>query len=203
MEHVAQEFNGLEPNFAGGPQTVGLGHSSNETACSSAQLTAANGNRVNLPNSSGLSRTGQVTGISHAGNSVSIPSNLCAVSSILPLVRSSVTGVPAHVSGDLNTTIIGLGDDGGHGGGWAPLVALKKVLRGILKYLGVLWLFGQLPDLLKEILGSFLKDNEGVLMNLDQEQPTLLFFEGGRRSLICQCCGGATKFNQFEAHSNF
>ena len=37
--------------------------------------------------------------------------------------------------------------DGGYGGGWVPLAALKKVLRGILKYLRVLWLFSQLPDL--------------------------------------------------------
>jgi mediator of RNA polymerase II transcription subunit 14 len=96
----------------------------------------------------------------------------------LPIRRSPGVGVPAHVRGELNTAIIGLGDDGGYGGGWVPLVALKKVLRGILKYLGVLWLFAQLPGLLKEILGSILKENEGALLNLDQEQPALRFFVG-------------------------
>lgn len=67
---------------------------------------------------------------------------------------------------------------GSYGGGSVPLVALKKVLRGIRKYLRVLWLFAQLPHLLKEILGSILNDNEGALLNLDQEQPTVRFFVG-------------------------
>jgi mediator of RNA polymerase II transcription subunit 14 len=62
--------------------------------------------------------------------------------------------------------------DGGYGGCWVPLAALKKVLRGIL------WLFAQLPELLKEILGSILKDNEGSLLNFDQEQPALRFYVG-------------------------
>ncbi|KAK1417865.1 hypothetical protein QVD17_26999 [Tagetes erecta] len=73
-----------------------------------------------------------------------------------PLVRRAPgTVIPAHLRGELNTAIIGLGDDGGYGGGWVPLVALKKVLRGILK------------------------DNEGALLNLDPEQPALRFFVGG------------------------
>ena len=98
-------------------------------------------------------------------------------------VQRPGTGVPFRVSpvqlrGELNTTFIGLGDDGGYGGSWVPLAALKKVLRGILKYLGVLWLFAQLPELLKEILGSIFKENEGGLLNLDQEQPALRFFVG-------------------------
>ncbi|GAB4836004.1 Mediator of RNA polymerase II transcription subunit 14 [Ancistrocladus abbreviatus] len=177
MEHVAQELNGLEPTFSGGQQTVGMVHSNNATASSSPLLATANGNRVNIPNSSGLSRPVQVTVMNRGGNQM--PSSLAAVSSVLPVRRSPGTGVPAHVRGELNTAIIGLGDDGGYGGGWVPLVALKKVLRGILKYLGVLWLFAQLPDLLKEILGSILKDNEGSLLNLDQEQPALRFFVGG------------------------
>jgi mediator of RNA polymerase II transcription subunit 14 len=112
------------------------------------------------------------------GNALSGSSNLAVVGPGAALRRSPGTSVPAHVRGELNTAIIGLGDDGGYGGGWVPLVALKKVLRGILKYLGVLWLFAQLPNLLKEILGSILKDNEGALLNLDQEQPALRFFVG-------------------------
>ncbi|KAL5837783.1 hypothetical protein ACOSQ3_014952 [Xanthoceras sorbifolium] len=177
MEHVAQELNGLDSNFTGGQQTVGV---ANPNPNSGSQLSSANGNRVNIPNSAAMSRAAnQVANINRVGNPVSGSSNLAVVSSGLPIRRSAGASVPAHVRGELNTAIIGLGDDGGYGGGWVPLVALKKVLRGILKYLGVLWLFAQLPDLLKEILGSILKDNEGALLNLDQEQPALRFFVGG------------------------
>lgn len=179
MEHVAQELNGLEPNFPGVQQTVGLSAPNNQNPNSSSQIAAANGNRLSLPGSPAMPRAGnQVANINRVGNALSGSSNLASVSSGLPLRRSPGTGVPAHVRGELNTAIIGLGDDGGYGGGWVPLVALKKVLRGILKYLGVLWLFAQLPDLLKEILGSILRDNEGALLNLDPEQPALRFFVG-------------------------
>ncbi|KAL6278811.1 hypothetical protein ACE6H2_022412 [Prunus campanulata] len=179
MEHVAQELNGLDTNFTAGQQT-GLASSINQNPTSGSQLSAVNGNRVNLPGSAAMSRTGnQVSVLNRVGNASPVSSNLAVVSSGMPLRRSPGPGVPAHVRGELNTAIIGLGDDGGYGGGWVPLVALKKVLRGILKYLGVLWLFAQLPDLLKEILGSILKDNEGALLNLDQEQPALRFFVGG------------------------
>ncbi|KAJ8573003.1 hypothetical protein K7X08_009514 [Anisodus acutangulus] len=172
MEHVAQELNGIDSNFTGSQQAVRLTNSNSLTAGS--QLPAANTNRTNLSNSTGLARPANtVTGFNRAANGLPAASNLAG-----PLRRPPGTGVPAHVRGELNTAIIGLGDDGGYGGGWVPLVALKKVLRGILKYLGVLWLFAQLPDLLKEILGSILKDNEGALLNLDQEQPALRFFVG-------------------------
>lgn len=178
MEHVAQELNVLEPTFAGNQQTGGLSNNQNQTAAS--QLSSANGNRINLPGSAAVSRPGsQVAALNRMGNAPLGSSNLAVLSPGVPIRRSPGTGVPAHVRGELNTAIIGLGDDGGYGGGWVPLVALKKVLRGILKYLGVLWLFAQLPDLLKEILGSILKDNEGALLNLDQEQPALRFFVGG------------------------
>ena len=177
MEHVAQELNVLEPNFAGSQQTGGL--AANQNQSSGSQLSSANGNRINLPGSAAMARTGnQVAALNRLSNVPPGSSNLAVMSSGVPLRRSPATGVPAHVRGELNTAIIGLGDDGGYGGGWVPLVALKKVLRGILKYLGVLWLFAQLPDLLKEILGSILKDNEGSLLNLDQEQPALRFFVG-------------------------
>lgn len=179
MEHVAQELNGLDPGFTGGQQTAGLANSNPSNPGSGSQLSGANGNRVNLPSSAVLSRAAtQVAALNRVGNAVPGSSNLAVVSSGLPIRRPPGAGVPAHVRGELNTAIIGLGDDGGYGGGWVPLVALKKVLRGILKYLGVLWLFAQLPDLLKEILGSILKDNEGALLNLDQEQPALRFFVG-------------------------
>ncbi|XP_022937690.1 mediator of RNA polymerase II transcription subunit 14-like [Cucurbita moschata] len=180
MEHVAQELNGLEPNFPGVQQTVAQSAPNNQNPNSSSQTTAANGNRLSLPGSPAMSRVGnQVANVNRGGNALPGSSNLASVSSGLPLRRPPGAGVPAHVRGELNTAIIGLGDDGGYGGGWVPLVALKKVLRGILKYLGVLWLFAQLPDLLKEILGSILRDNEGALLNLDPEQPALRFFVGG------------------------
>ncbi|CAN6895336.1 unnamed protein product [Brassica oleracea] len=155
MEHVAQELNGLEPNLTG-----------------SQGATNPSGSRVNFSPSSAMSRAV----MSRVG---SVASGSLVVGSGLSVRRPPGSGVPAHVRGELNTAIIGLGDDGGYGGGWVPLVALKKVLRGILKYLGVLWLFAQLPDLLREILGSILKENEGALLNLDQEQPALRFFVGG------------------------
>ncbi|KAF7000978.1 hypothetical protein CFC21_016740 [Triticum aestivum] len=111
--------------------------------------------------------------VSRAGNAT-LPSGDGA-----PAHLSPDTNLPVHMKGELNTAFIGHGDDGGYGGGWVPHAALKKVLRDILKYLGVLWLFAQLRDILKDILGSVLKDNEGALLNLDQEQPALRFFVGG------------------------
>ncbi|XP_050221326.1 mediator of RNA polymerase II transcription subunit 14 isoform X2 [Mercurialis annua] len=180
MEHVAQELNGLDPGFAGAQQTVGLATSAPTNPHSGSQLAVTNGTRVNMASSAALSRAAnQVAALNRVGNAVPGSPSLSVVSSGMPIRRPPGAGVPAHVRGELNTAIIGLGDDGGYGGGWVPLVALKKVLRGILKYLGVLWLFAQLPDLLKEILGSILKDNEGALLNLDQEQPALRFFVGG------------------------
>ncbi|KAI9098996.1 hypothetical protein K1719_024763 [Acacia pycnantha] len=180
MEHVAQELNGLDPSFAG-QHAGGLASSNNPNSNSGSQLSAAgNGSRVNLPTSAAMSRVGnQAAGLNRVGNALAGSSNLAMMTSAVSLRRSPGTAVPSHVRGELNTAIIGLGDDGGYGGGWVPLVALKKVLRGILKYLGVLWLFAQLPDLLKEILGSILKENEGALLNLDPEQPALRFFVGG------------------------
>ncbi|XP_023736187.1 mediator of RNA polymerase II transcription subunit 14 [Lactuca sativa] len=160
MEHVAQELNGLDPNNFSGQGSTN----------SSSGL---NGNRVSP---AGIARSG-VQPFSRGATAMPTSSGLGSPG--LGLRRAPGAVVPAHVRGELNTAIIGLGDDGGYGGGWVPLVALKKVLRGILKYLGVLWLFAQLPELLKEILGSILKDNEGALLNLDQEQPALRFFVGG------------------------
>ncbi|KAL8545645.1 hypothetical protein ACS0TY_005686 [Phlomoides rotata] len=177
MEHVAQELNGIDTTFPGAQQALGMSNLNNPNLSLAPQLSATPGNRANLSNTAAMSRTGNaIAALNRVGNSLPGQSNLPVVN---PLRRSPGSGVPAHVRGELNTAIIGLGDDGGYGGGWVPLVALKKVLRGILKYLGVLWLFAQLPDLLKEILGSILKDNEGALLNLDQEQPALRFFVGG------------------------
>ncbi|KAJ6820883.1 mediator of RNA polymerase II transcription subunit 14 isoform X1 [Iris pallida] len=185
MEHVAQGLNALEPNFPGGAHGGGHMNSTNNTSQGSGtQPLVANGSHPNVASGGGMSRPNSAGG-SQAAGSVTRISNAILSSSGMPAGVSGVpvrispgTGVPVHVRGELNTAFIGLGDDGGYGGGWVPLAALKKVLRGILKYLGVLWLFAQLPDLLKEILGSILKENEGALLNLDQEQPALRFFVG-------------------------
>eukprot|EP00246_Nothoceros_aenigmaticus_P010138 TRINITY_DN26470_c0_g1_i1.p1 TRINITY_DN26470_c0_g1~~TRINITY_DN26470_c0_g1_i1.p1 ORF type:complete len:464 (-),score=84.61 TRINITY_DN26470_c0_g1_i1:517-1704(-) len=93
-------------------------------------------------------------------------------------------GVPAALGplvgprNEFNPATLGMGDDGGYGGAWVPLAALRKVLRNTLRYLGVLWLFAQFPAILREVLGSILSQNEGSLQSLDPEQPALRFFIG-------------------------
>jgi mediator of RNA polymerase II transcription subunit 14 len=180
MEHVAQGLSALEPNF---PPTSGT---PNPNTTQPSVLSAPS--RANMAASAGMTRpssgpTLQVQGSIQGGLTRPTSAILAASSGLAGSIsgvpgRLSQGGLPVHMKGELNTAFIGLGDDGGYGGGWVPLAALKKVLRGILKYLGVLWLFAQLPDLLKEILGSILRENEGALLNLDQEQPALRFFVG-------------------------
>lgn len=182
MEHVAQGLSALEPNFTGGAHTVGLVSSSNPHPSFGAQPSVPHANRAT--SSGGVSRPTSVVGnqggtLSRVSSPMMASASLAAASTGLPLRISAGAGVPLHVRGELNTAFIGLGDDGGYGGGWVPLAALKKVLRGILKYLGVLWLFAQLPGLLREIIGTNLKEGEGALLNLDQEQPALRFYVGG------------------------
>ncbi|PKA61335.1 Mediator of RNA polymerase II transcription subunit 14 [Apostasia shenzhenica] len=178
MEHVAQGLNALEPNIPAGANSGCHTSLNNSTQNSGSQAMVANSSR-SIPRS-GIVIGNQMAGnLNRVGNSMMSSSGLNSGVSGVPVRLTPGTGVPMHVKGELNTAFIGLGDDGGYGGGWVPLAALKKVLRGILKYLGVLWLFAQLPDLLKEILGSILKENEGALLNLDQEQPALRFFVGG------------------------
>ncbi|PKU84972.1 mediator of RNA polymerase II transcription subunit 14 [Dendrobium catenatum] len=185
MEHVAQGLNALEPNFPAVTHTGGHLSLSNSLQSSAAQPLSANGNRSSPVTGVGMPRPVTIIGNQMSGNLSRVSNSMLPTSGMpsgisgVPMRIAQGTGVPVHVRGELNTAFIGLGDDGGYGGGWVPLAALKKVLRGILKYLGVLWLFAQLPNLLKEILGSILKDNEGALLNLEQEQPALRFFVGG------------------------
>uniref|UniRef100_J3MS74 Mediator of RNA polymerase II transcription subunit 14 n=1 Tax=Oryza brachyantha TaxID=4533 RepID=J3MS74_ORYBR len=181
MEHVAQGLNALEPNLLSARHTGPQLNASASTVSGSQQLAPTTNRFGGAP---GVARpTSSVgnqvaTSLSRAGNAM-MASGFSSGIAGAPAHLSPANNIPAHMKGELNTAFIGLGDDGGYGGGWVPLAALKKVLRGILKYLGVLWLFAQLPDLLKEILGSILKDNEGALLNLDHEQPALRFFVGG------------------------
>jgi mediator of RNA polymerase II transcription subunit 14 len=179
MEHVAQGLNALEPSFMNATQAGAHLNSSAGTL-----QPAPNANRVNATQGIGMSRPASgvanhvAANLSRAGNAMLASSGLASGIGGASVRLTSGANLPVHVKGELNTAFIGLGDDGGYGGGWVPLAALKKVLRGILKYLGVLWLFAQLPELLKEILGSILKENEGALLNLDQEQPALRFYVG-------------------------
>ncbi|WVZ64079.1 hypothetical protein U9M48_013648 [Paspalum notatum var. saurae] len=180
MEHVAQGLNALEPNFMSAAQASG--HLNNnagapQTAPSASRLSATPGVSMSRPTSGVANHV--AASLSRVGNAMLASSALASGIGGASVRLTPGAGLPVHMKGELNTAFIGLGDDGGYGGGWVPLAALKKVLRGILKYLGVLWLFAQLPELLKEILGSILKDNEGALLNLDQEQPALRFYVGG------------------------
>ncbi|KAL6598037.1 hypothetical protein ACP70R_046458 [Stipagrostis hirtigluma subsp. patula] len=180
MEHVAQGLNALEPNFMNATQASAHLNSNAgalQSAPSTNRLSATPGLAMSRPTSGVANHV--AANLSRAGNAMLASSGLGSGISGAPVRLTPGAGLPVHMKGELNTAFIGLGDDGGYGGGWVPLAALKKVLRGILKYLGVLWLFAQLPELLKEILGSILKENEGALLNLDQEQPALRFYVGG------------------------
>ena len=182
MEHVAQGLNTLEPGFLNARHTGPHLNASANTLYGSQQVVTTpnrlSGGAPEVVKPSPSVGIQIAPSVSRAGDAMlpssGFPSGTAGASAHL----SPGTNLPVHMKGELNTAFIGLGDDGGYGGGWVPHAALKKVLRSILKYLGVLWLFAQLPDLLKDILGSVLKDNEGALLNLDQEQPALRFFVG-------------------------
>ncbi|KAM0867437.1 hypothetical protein ACQ4PT_042027 [Festuca glaucescens] len=180
MEHVAQGLNALEPAFMNATQPgphLNTGAGAPQSAPGLNRLNVTPGVVMSRPTSGVANHV--AASLSRAGNAMLSSSGLASGIGGASVRLTPGTGLPVHMKGELNTAFIGLGDDGGYGGGWVPLAALKKVLRGILKYLGVLWLFAQLPELLKEILGSILKDNEGALLNLDQEQPALRFYVGG------------------------
>lgn len=180
MEHVAQEINVIEnSNMLSSQLAVGHLNPKNPSAFLDSQLGSTSINNRVLAKAVGVNRpVDPLSSLNLASNGPPGQSNSSGFTLARPVRKSSASTLPARKIGELNAAIVGLGDDGGYGGGWVPLITLKKVLRSVLKYLGVLWLFSQLPDLLKEILGSILKDNEGALMNLDAEQPALRFFVG-------------------------
>ncbi|KAL6894916.1 hypothetical protein ACP4OV_007536 [Aristida adscensionis] len=184
MEHVAQGLNAFEPSFMNARHS-GAQLKMNANMASGSQQSAPAPNRFNGAHAVSTSRSPSSVGnqvaasFNRAGTGMMSSSKYVSGIVGAPAHLSPGTNLPVHMKGELNSAFTGLGDDGGYGGAWVPLAALKKVLRGILKYLGVLWLFSQFPELLKEILGSVLKENEGALLNLDQEQPALRFFVGG------------------------
>jgi mediator of RNA polymerase II transcription subunit 14 len=103
-----------------------------------------------------------------------LASNSIASARIIP--GMSIGFHPSHR--ELNTAGYGFSDDGGYGGVWVPLGlgCLKKVLRGTLRYLGVVWLFAQFPNIIKEVLATHLKENEGALLHHDPDTPSLRFY---------------------------
>jgi mediator of RNA polymerase II transcription subunit 14 len=84
---------------------------------------------------------------------------------------TAAIGAPVQIREQLDRQRIKLGNDSGYGGGWVPLASLKNVLRDILNYLGVLWLFSQLVDILRSIL----KEDGESLDHLDFEGQALRF----------------------------
>eukprot|EP00850_Spirogloea_muscicola_P023095 SM000328S12465 [mRNA] locus=s328:100149:110500:- [translate_table: standard] len=75
--------------------------------------------------------------------------------------------------------VVSSGSDSGYAGAWVPTPVLKRALRGVMRYLGLLWLFFQIPDLINSILGPLLPPKEAALLSHDPEQPALKFFVGG------------------------
>ncbi|CAL4998076.1 unnamed protein product [Urochloa decumbens] len=184
MEHVAQGLNAFEPSYMNARHSGGQLKANVNTA-SGSQQPAPGLNRFHVAQGVATSRPTKNVGnqvapsFTRTGSAMAASSKFASGIAGAPAHLSPGTNLPVHMKGELTSAFTGLGDDGGYGGAWVPLAALKKVLRGILKYLGVLWLFSQFPELLKEILGSVLNENEGALLNLDQEQPALRFFVGG------------------------
>ncbi|KAK3121481.1 hypothetical protein QOZ80_8BG0654120 [Eleusine coracana subsp. coracana] len=182
MELLAQSLNAFEPSM--NARHSGAQLKANANTASGSQQSALAPNRFNGAHGVAISRPTSNVGnqvavsFSRPGGAIVASKSASRIGGALTIL-SPGTNVPSHMKGDLSTAFTGLGDDGGYGGTWVPLAALKKVFRGILKYFGVLWLFSQFPELVKEILGSLFKENEGALLNLDQEQPALRFFVGG------------------------
>ncbi|GJN35181.1 hypothetical protein PR202_gb23940 [Eleusine coracana subsp. coracana] len=187
MELLAQSLNAFEPSM--NARHSGAQLKANANTASGSQQSALAPNRFNGAHGVAISRPTSNVGnqvavsFSRPGGAIVASKSASRIGGALTIL-SPGTNVPSHMKGDLSTAFTGLGDDGGYGGTWVPLAALKKVFRGILKYFGVLWLFSQFPELVKEILGSLFKENEGALLNLDQEQPALRFFVGRRLGVV-------------------
>lgn len=167
VEHVTLGMNNCETgggNFAAGSVLSNLGNSSGPRLSNQGGALIIRGANT-LGNGSGISQPVPSPG----GATASCGTGRVAVTS-----SSLASGL--GLRGELNPALVGMGDDGGYGGAWVPLVALKKVLRATLRYLGGLWLFAQFPIILKEVLVSTLRENEGALLNHDPEQPALRFF---------------------------
>lgn len=171
VEHVTLGMNTAE-SVGGGPAGAAAMGSAASTPGSAGPIGVSR-----VPNQGGIpvNRVGN-TGTSGPGGAQGGPAALVTSAAGRSVVASSSLGSSLGLRGELNPALVGMGDDGGYGGAWVPLAALKKVLRGTLRYLGGLWLFAQFPTILKEVLGSIMRENEGALIYHDPEQPALRFF---------------------------
>eukprot|EP00249_Psilotum_nudum_P020133 c27577_g1_i2 orf=1197-3164(+) len=191
MEQITTGFNSAEPtaistapalSMQGGQQVSGgIG------GLTSGLVQASGGNTTRVATSSiGVNRPALGVGSQAAGmlnrvgnlSSVLGPQGLVPVNALGP-ARGLVPGTSMgfHPSyRELSAAGYGFSDDGGYGGVWVSLAVLKRVLKGTLRYLGVVWLFAQFPSIIQEVLASNLKENEGKLLNHDPETPALRFY---------------------------
>lgn len=181
MEQITYNNDSTPMSGAGQPMQGGPLGIANGSVQSLAQGLSSrfNASAVNIarPGSGNGSQPPTILRVGTPGNLLS-SQGLVSLSSMAP-GRSIVPGVsmgfhPSHR--ELNAAGYGFSDDGGYGGVWVPLAFLKKVLRGTLRYLGVVWLFAQFPEIIKEVLAVHLKENEGALLNHDPETPALRFY---------------------------
>lgn len=172
VEHITLGMNSADSVGGGFVMAVG------SAVSNSVNTAATNGARLSNQGGNLLIRAGNTMGpgpgIAHAG--LATNGTVVSPGTGRSAVTSSSLGSSLGLRGELNPVLVGMGDDGGYGGAWVPLAALKKVLRATLRYLGGLWLFAQFPSILKEVLVSTVRENEGALLNHDPEQPALRFF---------------------------
>ncbi|KAL6593314.1 hypothetical protein ACP70R_049067 [Stipagrostis hirtigluma subsp. patula] len=148
VKHIAQGLNAFEPSFMNARHS-GAQLKTNANTASGSQQSAAAPNRFNGAHGIAVSRPTSTVGnqvaasFNRAGSAMAASSKFASGIVGAPGHFSPGTNLPVHMKGELNSAFTGLGDDGGYGGAWVPLAALNKVLRGILKYLGVLWLFSR------------------------------------------------------------
>ncbi|GJN12818.1 hypothetical protein PR202_ga31132 [Eleusine coracana subsp. coracana] len=140
MELLAQSLNAFEPSM--NARHSGAQLKANANTASGSQQSALAPNRFNGAHGVAISRSTSNVGnqvsasISRPGGAIVASKSASRIGGALTIL-SPGTNVPSHMKGDLSTAFTGL-DDGGYGGTWVPLAALKKVFRGILKYFGVL-----------------------------------------------------------------
>ena len=70
----------------------------------------------------------------------------------------------------------GLNEDSVYCGAWACVPVLRRVLRSMLRYLGSVWLFAQIPPVLGLVFPQ--PSGRGGIVCLDAEQPALRFYCG-------------------------
>jgi mediator of RNA polymerase II transcription subunit 14 len=180
MEQITTGYGSVDSTSISGAVSGQSGHAGSSGMMGSvSQILAQGSNRANagLPNATRavLTSTSQPSPtVLRVGAPQSLASNSVASARIIP--GMSIGFHPSHR--ELNTAGYGFSDDGGYGGVWVPLGlgCLKKVLRGTLRYLGVVWLFAQFPNIIKEVLATHLKENEGALLHHDPDTPSLRFY---------------------------